>query len=53
MESETLKLCCIIVCYYYLYKLSMTSNSWHRLWSQITFRTTYINLKSVCPFQLT
>jgi len=29
MESETLKSCCIIVCYehYCLYKLSMTSNS--------------------------
>lgn len=27
IESETLKSCCIIVCYYCLYKLSMTSNS--------------------------
>ena len=25
----------------------MTSNSWQRLWSQITFRTIYNNLKSV------
>jgi hypothetical protein len=27
MESETLKSFCIIVCYYCLYKQSMTSNS--------------------------
>ena len=52
LESETLKSHCIIVHYYCFYKLSMTSNSQQRLWSQITFRTIYNNLKSVCPFQL-